>query len=1470
MTSGKSLHEADSSLHREENYRVEALEPRLLLSEDPVFGELARVAATAHQIDPLEDVPALVQMVDNLHEQDELAADEGHEDAAQGGVDWPEEWSHEAAADTADEAGDHAQEHAVALFQMASDAVENGGFLTAVQVQQLLDLALSRMENTLLSGLDPVGSSVADLTGHEATGPPAATDNALENNENTDDPATGSVAAGTEENTENQGDNADNGTDDAQYLHLDASAATGTDAAPLTYDELAPVFEEALAQWAALTDNAEILSQLTVTITDLEDGALARITGTLIEVDATAAGASWYTGSEDAGFDGIDLLTTLLHEIGHALGYDHDADIAVMGATLGTGESIELTVTGAATAATVSGALNLSGATLVVEGTDPSNLTFQFATDGALVVSDSGGTIDSYTAGQVTAIEAGAGLIDTIEGPDADTVWTITGINEGSLSWDGITVTFTGVERLEGGAQADAFAIDGPGFVTAGFAGNAGLLEISVGDFVTLATTSDPLSAINVTDLTDVGAELYTVGTGATSSAATGFDVKTIALTNGSFFAGSGANGYFTKGKPSTSVGFEIDSLSFSVTLVRETATGRQWVQAEGSVASAGLVNVDGITATLTDASLTLVTEQPFDLGLLDGDQVVLSQINGVATGVTAPLAQVSGQLTLAVGGEVLIAGGFGFTKTTVSGLTGAAAATGDLLALSLTGVQVFAGTGASFDTTTPTAPTVDTSSDSAFGFYVSSLTSKIGILTSGGVTYTGIDFSLAATGVGIPGVTVEVSNLTVQSNSASAGSAIDWTQSALSLTGLSLSTQITKVEATATVVVDGAVYIAGTFGLVSTEVTGITDQNGVTGVSGKLLVITITDAELFAGVGAEVSAGSLDLTEASGFGITVPSFTLAMFTATGATETVTGLEFSASAQIYGIPDVTAVIDTLDVAYSSADLDWSQTPFTDAGVNFTFAPFQGTALAVRAEFTIQSTVLLAADLAISVTTQTIDAANSPTGVALTDAKVMTLSLTSGVIFVGTGATITFDATTGAATGSTGGTGFAASVTRFEFASVKQVNAATGAVEGSWSAINLLAETVELRNIPGFTLAVRDLVVEANVADATSGTVMNWSELSLPLQLSDAATGFDATARFLIGATIDELNVANTVLLTGSFSISKTAGVTATAGTSTAVTGDLLFIELTDLGKARLRQLSAHFGGVWATEIHREELGRKALSALHLYHRDKHYIVDEAGVQIVDEYTGRVMADRSWERGLHQMIEVKECCEITGRQETLIRISYQRFFRRYLTLAGMIGTAAEVSGELRAVYRLRTKRIPTNRRSRRKNMGERHFAAAEQKWRAVLEEVRRVHLKGRPILIGTQSIHASEEISALLTEEGFTHRVLNARETEHEAHIIAEAGGHGRITVATNMAGRGTDIRIDQQMRELGGLHVIATGWHDARRIDRQLFGRCGRQGDPGSFVTFVSLEDDLMRVFYGARLSKLGRAFSGARGACRG
>ena len=296
------------------------------------------------------------------------------------------------------------------------------------------------------------------------------------------------------------------------------------------------------------------------------------------------------------------------------------------------------------------------------------------------------------------------------------------------------------------------------------------------------------------------------------------------------------------------------------------------------------------------------------------------------------------------------------------------------------------------------------------------------------------------------------------------------------------------------------------------------------------------------------------------------------------------------------------------------------------------------------------------------------------------------------------------------------------------------------------------------------------------------------------------------------------------------------------------------IDITDLGKAQLRRSTQQLGGVWATESHREELAKQALSALWLYKRDKHYLVQEESIQIVDEYTGRVMADRSWERGLHQMIEVKEGVNISMRQETLIRISYQKFFRRYIRLSGMSGTAQEVAGELSAVYRLRTRRVPTNKRSRRWNKGEYCYAKVEHKWQAVLREVKRQHKKGRPLLIGTQSVDASEHLSAILTKSGLRHRVLNARQNEAEAEIIAQAGELGRITVATNMAGRGTDIALDGAARAAGGLHVIATGRHDAARIDRQLYGRAARQGDPGSHITFVSLEDDLMRVFYGRKL----------------
>jgi preprotein translocase subunit SecA len=261
--------------------------------------------------------------------------------------------------------------------------------------------------------------------------------------------------------------------------------------------------------------------------------------------------------------------------------------------------------------------------------------------------------------------------------------------------------------------------------------------------------------------------------------------------------------------------------------------------------------------------------------------------------------------------------------------------------------------------------------------------------------------------------------------------------------------------------------------------------------------------------------------------------------------------------------------------------------------------------------------------------------------------------------------------------------------------------------------------------------------------------------------------------------------------------------------------------------------------------------------LHLYLLDRHYLVKDDKIQIIDEYTGRVMADRSWERGLHQMIETKEGCAISGRQETLARISYQKFFRRYLRLAGMTGTAHEVTRELSLVYRLNVVRIPTNRPLRRQHLRDLVYASETMKWEKVIQSIRELHLQQRPVLIGTKSVATSEHLSKLLTNADLPHQVLNARQDQEEAQIIAQAGQSGRISVATNMAGRGTDIRLAPGIIESGGLHVLATERHEARRIDRQLFGRGGRQGDPGSYQTIVSLEDEFISGFYGTGLVRL-------------
>ena len=302
------------------------------------------------------------------------------------------------------------------------------------------------------------------------------------------------------------------------------------------------------------------------------------------------------------------------------------------------------------------------------------------------------------------------------------------------------------------------------------------------------------------------------------------------------------------------------------------------------------------------------------------------------------------------------------------------------------------------------------------------------------------------------------------------------------------------------------------------------------------------------------------------------------------------------------------------------------------------------------------------------------------------------------------------------------------------------------------------------------------------------------------------------------------------------------------------------VTLTEAGRLHLERLCTALGGVWAGLMRREELATQALSALHLFARDEHYLIRDGKIEIIDEYTGRTMADRSWERGLHQLVEAKEGCKITAPKEPLSRISYQRFFRRYKLLCGMTGTGSEVAGELGAVYGLPIVKIPTNRPGRRVVLPERVFATESEKWDAIVRRVKEVHEMGRPVLLGTRSVAASEQASRLLDEAKIPHRVLNAKQDREEADIVASAGERGRNTIATNMAGRGTDIKLAEDVAAVGGLHVILSERHDSERIDRQLAGRCARQGDPGFFEPILSVQDSIMAVAgatAGAALAKL-------------
>lgn len=265
----------------------------------------------------------------------------------------------------------------------------------------------------------------------------------------------------------------------------------------------------------------------------------------------------------------------------------------------------------------------------------------------------------------------------------------------------------------------------------------------------------------------------------------------------------------------------------------------------------------------------------------------------------------------------------------------------------------------------------------------------------------------------------------------------------------------------------------------------------------------------------------------------------------------------------------------------------------------------------------------------------------------------------------------------------------------------------------------------------------------------------------------------------------------------------------------------------------------------------------SLRAYAMMHRDKDYVVKDGQVVIVDEFTGRLMFGRRYGEGLHQAIEAKEGVKVERESQTLASITFQNYFRMYDKLAGMTGTAKTEEKEFNDIYGLDVIEVPTNKPNKRIDMPDLVFKTKRAKYKAVVKDVVARHAKGQPVLVGTTSITQSEELSAALTKEGIVHNVLNAKNHEHEAEIITNAGQRGMVTIATNMAGRGTDISLGEGVAEVGGLHILGTERHESRRIDNQLRGRAGRQGDPGSTQFFLSLEDDLMRIFGASNISSM-------------
>ncbi|MFV0348033.1 MAG: preprotein translocase subunit SecA, partial [Halodesulfovibrio sp.] len=299
------------------------------------------------------------------------------------------------------------------------------------------------------------------------------------------------------------------------------------------------------------------------------------------------------------------------------------------------------------------------------------------------------------------------------------------------------------------------------------------------------------------------------------------------------------------------------------------------------------------------------------------------------------------------------------------------------------------------------------------------------------------------------------------------------------------------------------------------------------------------------------------------------------------------------------------------------------------------------------------------------------------------------------------------------------------------------------------------------------------------------------------------------------------------------------------------------VGLTDEGVARCESLLNLENLYDAQNITHQHHILQALKAHHIFKRDVDYIVKDGQVVIVDEFTGRLMPGRRFSDGLHQALEAKEGVKVEAENQTLASITFQNYFRMYEKLAGMTGTADTEAVEFGQIYGLEVISIPTNKPMVRMDHPDSIYRTRPEKFNAIVQEIADLHKKGQPVLVGTISIENSELISGMLKKANIPHNVLNAKHHEEEAQIVAEAGQKGHVTIATNMAGRGTDIVLGEGVRELGGLHILGTERHESRRIDNQLRGRAGRQGDPGSSRFFLSLEDDLMRLFGSDRISSL-------------